>query len=84
MPVPSPGPPGSIAAVKRILAGIVAVLAVLATGAATSACNVTPSAATVNGDSISVSSLNTQLHGLDLDTGRAVPAVARASPRPST
>jgi hypothetical protein len=50
--------------VKRIPAGIVAVLAVLATGAATSACNITPSAATVNSDSISVSSLNSELNGL--------------------
>ncbi len=49
---------------KRIPAGIVAVLAVLATGAATSACNITPSAATVNSDSISVSSLNSELNGL--------------------
>jgi hypothetical protein len=50
--------------VKRIPAGIVAVLAVLATGAATSACNIAPSAASVNNDAISVSSLNTELNGL--------------------
>jgi hypothetical protein len=60
----TPVAPGSIAAVKRIPAGIVAVLAVLATGAAASACNVTPSAATVNGDTIAVSTLNTELDGL--------------------
>ncbi len=61
-------PPGSIAAVKRISAGLLAVLAVLATGAATSACTVSPVAASVNGDTISVSSLNTQLDALSQTT----------------
>ena len=63
---PGPEPsvaPGNIAAVKRIPAGIVAALAVLATGVATTACNVTPTAATVNGDAITVASLNAELAG---------------------
>jgi len=49
--------------VKRIPLGIAA-LAVLAAGAVTSACNVVPSAASVNGGVISVASLNTQLADL--------------------
>ena len=57
--------PGSIAAVKRIPAALVAVAAVLGTGIATSACNVAPVAATVNGATISVSSLNTELDSLN-------------------
>jgi len=55
---------GSIAAVKRISAGLLAIVAVVATGAATSACQVAPVAATVNGDTIPVSSLNAQLDTL--------------------
>jgi PPIC-type PPIASE domain len=54
--------------VKRISLGLVAVLAVLATGAATSACNLAPVAATVNGATIPVSSLNTQLNSLNQST----------------
>ena len=57
--------PGSIAAVKRLPAALVAVAAVLGTGIATSACNVAPVAATVNGATISVSSLNTELDSLN-------------------
>ena len=49
---------------KRIPAGLVAALAVLATGVATSACTTTPSAAAVNGSVIAVSDLNTELNGL--------------------
>jgi hypothetical protein len=49
--------------VKRIPVGLAA-LAVLAAGATSSACNVAPSAASVNGTTISVSSLNTQLANL--------------------
>ena len=48
---------------KRIPVGLAA-LAILAAGAATSACNAVPSAASVNGTSISVTSLNTQLANL--------------------
>jgi len=53
--------------VKRIPVGLAA-LAVLAAGATTSACNAAPSAASVNGTTISVASLNTQL--ADLTTTR--------------
>ncbi len=57
-------PADSIAAVKRHLHGAAAALAVIATGAVLSACQVTPTAASADGASISVSSLNTQLHAL--------------------
>jgi len=57
--------PGSIAAVNRIPAALVAVAAVLGAGIATSACNTTPVAATVNSATISVSSLNAELASLD-------------------
>ena len=68
-PVPrTPVVPGSIAAVKRIPAGLVAVVLVLATGVATSACTVGPTAASVNSDTISVSSLNAELDGLTSTT----------------
>jgi len=50
--------------VKRIPAGLTAVLAVLATGMAASACQAAPTAASVNGAVITVASLNTQLGGL--------------------
>jgi len=60
--------PGSIAAVKRIPASLVAVVLVLATGVATSACSVGPTAASVNADTISVSSLNAELDGLTSTT----------------
>ena len=65
MPVRShPVATGSIAAVNRIRTGLLAVLTVVATGVATSACTLTPTAASVNGDTISVASLNSQLQGL--------------------
>jgi hypothetical protein len=68
-PVPgTPVVPGSIAAVKRIPAGLVAVALVLATGVATSACTVGPTAASVNPDTISMSSLNAELDGLTATT----------------
>jgi len=51
--------------VKRIPAGLVAVVAVLAVGALVSACDVTPNAASVNGDTVSVSALNTRLDAVD-------------------
>lgn len=54
-------PPGSIAAVKRLLAGPAVALVVLASGAMASACNVIPYAAAANGATISVASLNAQL-----------------------
>ena len=60
-----PGPTGSIAAVKRQLSGAVAALAVITSGALASACQVTPTAASAAGASISVDSLNTQLHTLE-------------------
>jgi len=61
---------GSIAAVKRIPVGLVAAVAVIAMGALASACDVTPNAASVNGDSVSVSSLNIQMNALaDSDAG---------------
>jgi hypothetical protein len=50
--------------VKRIRTGVIAAIAVLATGVAASACTVAPTAASVNGDTISVASLNAQLQGL--------------------
>lgn len=49
---------------KRIPSGLVAVVSVVALGALASACQVTPTAASVNGDTISVASLNTQLSAL--------------------
>ena len=60
-----PAVPGSIAAVNRIPAALVAVAAVLGAGIATSACNTTPVAATVNSATISVSSLNAELASLN-------------------
>ena len=80
LPASCPAAPGSIAAVKRIPAGLLAVLAVLATGAATSACNVAPVAATVNGDTISVSSLNTQLDTFSTRRRRASACSRSSSP----
>jgi hypothetical protein len=56
---------GSIAAVKRIPAGLIAAVSVIALGALTSACNVSPEAASVNGEAISVSTLNTQMRDLE-------------------
>jgi hypothetical protein len=50
--------------VKRIRSGLVAALAVVATGVVASACTIAPIAASVNGDTISVASLNSQLDGL--------------------
>jgi hypothetical protein len=50
--------------VKRRLSGCVALVALVAAGALVSACNITPTAATANGTTISVSSLNSQLHTL--------------------
>jgi peptidyl-prolyl cis-trans isomerase C len=50
--------------VKRIPAGLIAAVAVVAVGALASACDVTPNAASVNGDTVSVSSLNTQMNAL--------------------
>jgi len=58
----------SIAAVKRLPAALLAVAAVVGTGAATSACNVAPVAATVNSATISVSSFNTELNSLSQST----------------
>ena len=57
--------PGSIAAVNRIPAALVAIAAVVGTGIATSACTTTPVAATVNSATISVSSLNAELASLN-------------------
>ena len=57
--------PGSIAAVNRIPAALVAIAAVLGTGIATSACTTTPVAATVNSATIPVSSLNAELASLN-------------------
>jgi len=51
--------------VKRQLTGAVAVLAVLASGTLASACQVTPTAATAAGATISVQSLNSQLRTLE-------------------
>ena len=50
---------------KRQLSGAVVALVVIASGALASACDVTPTAASANGDSISTSTLNTQLKTLD-------------------
>jgi len=50
--------------VKRIPAGLVAVVSVVALGTLTSACQVAPTAASVNGDTIAVASLNTQMNAL--------------------
>ncbi len=61
----TPGPTGSIAAVKRQLSGAVVALAVIASGALATACQITPTAASAAGASISVDSLNTQLHTLE-------------------
>ena len=52
---------------KRIPLGL-ATLAVLAAGATSSACNAAPTAASVNGTTISVASLNTQLANLTTTT----------------
>jgi hypothetical protein len=56
---------GSIAAVKRLLTLCTLSVVVLGGGLLTSACNVTPPAATVNGTAVSVSSLNDQLRTFD-------------------
>jgi len=67
---------GSIAAVKRIPVALVAVASAVAMGALTSACEVTPTAASVNGDTISVASLNAQMTALaDTGAGRCLLAV---------
>ena len=50
---------------KRIPAGLVAVVAVLGMGALTSACDVTPNAASVNGATVSVAALNTRLGAIE-------------------
>jgi len=57
-------PAGSIAAVKRQLPRIVAVVIIVGSGILASACDVTPPAATANGATISTSTLNTQLQAL--------------------
>ena len=49
---------------KRIPTGLVAVVSVVALGALASACQATPTAASVNGDTITVSSLNAELNSL--------------------
>ncbi|MGD0882955.1 MAG: peptidylprolyl isomerase [Acidimicrobiales bacterium] len=49
---------------KRIPKGLVAVVSIVAMGAVASACNVTPNAASVNGDTVSVSTLNTEMNDL--------------------
>jgi parvulin-like peptidyl-prolyl isomerase len=51
--------------VKRQLSGAVVALAVIASGALASACQVTPTAASAGGATISVDSLNTELHTLE-------------------
>jgi hypothetical protein len=51
--------------VKRIPALLVAVVAVVGTGALASACDVTPDAASVNSDTISVAALNTRLDAIE-------------------
>jgi len=50
--------------VKRIPSGLVTAVAVVALGALASACDVTPNAASVNGDTVSVSSFNAQMNAL--------------------
>jgi hypothetical protein len=50
--------------VKRIPAGLVAVVSVIALGSLASACDVTPTAASVNGDTISVATLNADMNAL--------------------
>jgi hypothetical protein len=65
--------------VKRIPTGLVALVSVLAIGAATSACNVTPNAASVNGDTVSVSTLNTEMNALqNSDAGQCIVALQDA------
>lgn len=49
---------------KRIPTGLVAVISVLTLGALASACDVAPKAASVNGDTISVASLNADMNAL--------------------
>jgi hypothetical protein len=51
--------------VKRISTGLVSVVAVVTLGVLASACGVTPDAASVNGGTISVSSLNSQMAAFD-------------------
>ena len=53
---------------KRQLTGAVVAIAVVATGVLTSACDVTPPAASANGATISTAELNTQLHTLETTT----------------
>ncbi len=50
---------------KRTLSGLAAAFVVLAAGSVVSACRVTPTAATANGDSIAVSTLNSRLSALN-------------------
>jgi hypothetical protein len=57
-------PTDSITAVKRHLSGA-AVCLLIASGALASACNVSPTAATANGTTISTGSLNSQLRTLE-------------------
>jgi len=54
--------------VKRQLTGAVVAIAVVATGVLTSACDITPPAASANGTAISTATLNNQLHTLETTT----------------
>ena len=68
-----PDTSGSIAAVKRFPTGLLVAAAVVGMGALASACDVTPDAATVNADTISVASLNTELNALqDTSAGQCI------------
>ena len=53
---------------QRQLTGAVVAIAVVATGVLTSACDITPPAASANGATISTSALNTQLRTLETTT----------------
>ncbi len=77
---------------KRIPAGLLAVVTVVAAGALASACDVTPTAASVNGDTITVSTVNTEMDSLAGSTagqclltaqGEAATADAGASTYPT-
>ena len=59
------GAVSSIAAVKRHLLGVGITLAVISSGVLGSACEITPPAATANGSTISVATLNDQLTALE-------------------
>lgn len=56
---------------KRIPSGLVVVAAVVAMGALASACNVTPNAASVNGITISVASINAEMNAYDTSSAAA-------------